>query len=99
MDALSIASSGMHSAGLRLGASAHNVANLGTSAFHPLRAIQTSLEGGGSEVHVRQSPNAEEVDLVREIADQMRASLQFKASLRSFGAAADVRGYLLDLLA
>ncbi len=46
----STAVSGMRSAEARLATSAHNVANLGTPAFRPLRGTQESVEGGGSRV-------------------------------------------------
>ncbi len=99
MDPLTIALSGMRSAELRLAASAHNVANLATSSFRPLRATQVSLSGGGSAAQVRQEASPREVDLAREIVDQMTASLQFDASLRVIDVTARMRGSLVDLLA
>ena len=99
MGALSIAASGLRSAELRLAASAHNVANLTTPSFRPLRTIQTSLEGGGSSAQVRQEPRAREVDLAHEVVEQMLATYQFKASARTFAVVAETRGHLVDLLA
>ncbi len=99
MDPLTVAASGMRSAELRLAASAHNVANLGTASFRPLRATQVSLASGGSAAQVRQERDPREVDLAREIVDQMTASLQFEASARVVDVAAKTRGTLLDLLA
>ncbi len=98
MDPLTIALSGMRSAELRLATSAHNVANLGTSSFRPLRATQTSLAGGGSTVQVSQEPSPREVDLAREIVDQLTASFQYEASLRVIDVTAKTRGSLIDLL-
>lgn len=98
MNVLGIAASGMRSAELRLAASAHNVANWTTPAFRPLRASQSSVAGGGSAVEVRQLADPEQIDLARELIDQMQASVQWKASAGAFAAAAETRGTLLDLL-
>lgn len=99
MDPLAVAASGVRSAEQRLAASAHNVANLATPAFRPLRVTQTSLEGRGSVARVSQEPHAREVDLAREFLEQAGASLQLRVSLRVLGAAAETRGRLVDLLA
>ena len=99
MDPLVIAASGMRSAELRLAASAHNVANLGTPSFRPLRVTQTSIHEGGSVAHQRQEPHAREVDLAHEILEQIRASSQFEASLRVYAVASGTQGYLIDLFA
>ena len=99
MDALAIAASGMRSAELRLFASAHNTANFTTPSFRPLRTVQSTAPGGGSLAHLEQSPREAPVSLVREVAEQIRASTQFRASLRVFAVSADVRGSLVDLVA
>ena len=97
MSALGIAASGMRSAELRLAVSAHNVANWTTPSFRPLRADQSSVAGGGSAVEVRQLADPEEVDLARELIDQILARVQFQASAGVFATAAEIRGTLLDL--
>jgi len=99
MDAFSVAASGLRSAELRLSASAHNVANLTTPSFRPLRAEQTSVEGGGSSVELRQAASPQEVDLARELIQQILATSQFDASLRVLAVATEMRGQLLDQLA
>ena len=99
MDPLAIAASGIRSAELRLAASAHNVANLGTPSFRPLRADQVSVAGGGSAARVQQEPTPREVDFAREVVEQMRASFQLNASLRVYATVSETRGHLLDLLA
>lgn len=99
MDALHIAATGVRSAEVRLAASAHNVANLTTLAFRSLRVNQSALEGGGSVARAQQSPLPEEVDLLHEFVEQMRASLQFRGSLRVLDAAFETQGSLVDLLA
>ena len=99
MDPLTIAVSGVRSAEVRLASSAHNVANLTTDSFRPLRTEQTSVAGGGSVARLRQETQPRPVELTHEILEQIRASLQFKASLRVFATTAEMRGQLVDLLA
>ena len=94
----SIAISGIQSAQLRLNASAHNVANLTTPSFRPLRVEQSAVAGGGSTARVTRSPDPSEVDLVREIIDQIRAKTQFMSSVRFAAVAVETRGTLVDLL-
>ena len=102
---LGIALSGIQSAQARIGASAHNIANLQTPGFRPLRAHQTSVAsqasglGGGSQVHVAQEPAPREVDLARELLDQMLAGHQLMANLRVAGSLNELRGTLVDLFA
>jgi flagellar hook protein FlgE len=98
MDALAVAASGVRSAEVRLAASAHDVANLTTPSFRPLRADQTALAEGGSVVHVSQEPAPREVDLARELVEQMLAALQLKGSLRVLATASELRGQLVDLV-
>jgi flagellar basal body rod protein FlgG len=99
MDPLAIAASGMRSSEVRIAASAHNVANLLTPSFRPLRVHQSVLEGGGSTASVRRADMPEDVDLLREFVEQMQAKLQFQSSARFFSAASETSGHLIDLLA
>lgn len=95
----SIALSGIAAAGVRMGVSAHNVANLTTEDFHPLRSYQESVAGGGTRVQVERSPTAETVDLAGEIVNQMTASLQARASMQVLKTDMGLIGSLLDLFA
>jgi flagellar basal body rod protein FlgC len=88
--------SGILSAELRLRASVHNLANATTPGFRPLRIQQASAAAGGSHAWVHRAAAPEPVDLVRERVEQIRASLQFKTSLRVFSIAAELRGRLFD---
>ena len=107
MDALATAASGMRSAQVRLAASAHNVANLGTTSFRPLRVAQSSLDTGGSTAQLQQGEGQQGevgadsagVDLTREVVEQIRAGVQFEASARAFAVATEVRGRLFDIFA
>lgn len=98
MDVTAIARSGMRSAEHWLAASAHNVANLLTEDFHPLRARQVSTAPGSATV-VERSATPAPVDLLEEYVHQLRAAHQFKASLRVLGVAHELRGSTLDLIA
>jgi flagellar basal body rod protein FlgC len=99
MDANAIALSGIRSAELRMAASAHNVANLSTEPFRPLRVVQSALPGGGVTAHAEAVPIPEEVDLAAEVAAQIEARTQFIASLRALAANRELQGSLLDLFA
>jgi hypothetical protein len=82
MNGIASALSGLRSAELRLAASAHNVANLLTDDFHPLRAVQYEQGGGGSYARLERADAAQAVDPTLEVVEQLRAGLQFRASLR-----------------
>lgn len=99
MSAMKIAVSGIHAAEVRMAASAHNLANLTTRDFHPLRVTQRSSPAGGVEAEAFREPAPREVDVARELVDQMLAATQLEASLRVIATGADVRGSLLDLFA
>jgi flagellar hook protein FlgE len=96
-DVFSIAISGFQSATLRLGASAHNLANLNTEDFRPLRTEQVALESGGSAAVNTQSPEPEEVDIAHEFVEQIRARFQAEASLGVLSGVLQTHGRLIDL--
>ena len=98
MNTLAIGLSGMHAAGVRLAASAHNVANLTNAGFYPVRTVQTDLANGGSTARIERAARPAPVNLVRETAELSRAALQYTASLRLVAVDADLRGQLADLL-
>ena len=98
MNTLAIGVSGLHSAEVRLAASAHNLANLTTERFRPVRTIQEEVVTGGSTARIDQVPSPAKVDLVHETAELARASLQYTASLRLIAVEFDLRGQLVDLL-
>jgi len=99
MDTLSIAASGLGSAELRLSAAAHNVANLRTESFHPVRVVQQAALSGGSTARIEQSANPASVDLIHQTLEQSRATIQYTASLRLIAVEDDLRGQLASLLA
>jgi len=98
-DVLTIASSGLHSAQVRMRNSAHNVANLATQDFHNHRTLQTQRAGGGSVATTRIDERPGEVSLAREAVEQSRAKFQFQASARLFAVDREMKGTLLDALA
>lgn len=93
-----IAVSGFRSATVRLAASAHNVANLGTEVFRPLRTEQVARAGGGSDAVVTRAEQPEPVDLAHEFVEQIRARFQAQASLRVVGEVQKMHGRLIDLV-
>ena len=90
---------GMNSSQTRIATSAHNLANLLTSEFRPLRSDQVALKSGGSEARVSQASRPEHVDIAREIVGQIQASTQYNASLRVLAVDAELRGVLIDMFA
>lgn len=99
MNTLAVAVSGMHSAEVRLAASAHNVANVTNERAHPVRTVQTDLAGGGSTARIERAESPALVDLFSETVELSRARLQHTASLRLVAVEVDLRGQLADLLA
>lgn len=89
----------MRSAQVHLAGSAHNVANLLTPSFQPLRSVQTSLASGGSVAVSQQEASPRPVDLADEFVTQMLASLQWNASLRAVEVGQEMQGQLVDLFA
>lgn len=79
--ALAISVSGMHAAMRRIEAASHNVANLLTEGFRPVRTHAI----------------AQSVDLAGELVGMQVARFQFDASLRVADTQADLLGTLLDL--
>ena len=98
MNTLAIGVSGLQSAEVRLAASAHNVANLTTEGFRPVRTVQEEVVTGGSRARTHQVRGSAEIDLVHETVERTRASLQYTASLRLIAVETDLRGQLADLL-
>ena len=98
MDIFGIAASGLHSAEVRLAASANNIANLSTQSYRPLRAVQEEVAIGGSLARIQRATSPGPVNLAREIVEQSRASFQYTASLRVLATGFELRGQLIDLL-
>jgi hypothetical protein len=91
--------SGISSAARTREVASHNVANLLTEDFRPLRSHQTERQGGGSQVLVERAERPESVDLAAEFVRSDVASLQAKASLRLIDAELELTGKLVDILA
>ena len=98
MNTLAVGVSGLHSAEVRLAAAAHNVANLTTEGFRPVRTNQAEVVAGGSTARLDQARRPAEVDLIHETVERSRAHLQYTASLRLIAVEADLRGQLADFL-
>jgi flagellar basal body rod protein FlgC len=94
----SIATSGMNAAMLRLGASAHNVANMMTPEFHSQQVVQATQPGGGVTASLTQAGDTG-TDLAGEVVQQMTAVYAFKSNLRMIQIEQDMLGSLLDVRA
>ncbi|HPU20666.1 MAG TPA: flagellar basal body protein [Alicycliphilus sp.] len=96
---LSIASSGLQAAQLRLNASAHNVANLNTPGFKGQTVQQQAVPPtGGVQARTAQAARPG-VALEAEAVEQITASYAFKANALVLRTADDMAGTLLDTLA
>lgn len=94
--ALSIASSGLQAAQLRLSSSAHNTANAQTGGFVRQRvALQAQEPGAGVGAQVV-SASQPGVSLHSEALEQLSASYAFKANLLVLRVQEQVAGTLLD---
>ena len=97
ISALSAALQGIAAATRRIEAVSHNVANLQTPDFHPVRVEQDARAGGGVETRVERSLDPEPVELERELVKLGLAQLQARASARVIETELDLIGSLLDI--
>ena len=96
-DATSIALSGIAAGEKRLQGTSHNLANLLTEDFQPVRTVQEEVAEGGSRATLERASEPESVDIARELVEQTLAALQVKASTRALDTALDNLGTLLDI--
>ncbi|CAG1017370.1 hypothetical protein BURC_02016 [Burkholderiaceae bacterium] len=91
-----IAQSGLGAAMLRLGAAAHNVANLQTPEYRRQVVLQEPMAQGGVAASIGRAaqPGA---DLASDVVQQMVASYSFKANLRVIQTHDEMMGTLLDV--
>ena len=93
-----IAHSGLQAAQNRLGASAHNIANLNTPGFQRLRTEQAAVASpGGVMATAQREPQG--AALEQEVVEQMSATYAFKANLQVLKAEDRMMGSLLDVRA
>lgn len=90
-----IAVSGMSAAQLRLQASAHNIANLGTEGFRRQQVQQASNPQGGVRTSITQALQPGQ-SLEAEVVAQLQAKNDFLASLAVFRTSDRMTGSLLD---
>ncbi len=90
-----IALSGMSAAQSRLHASAHNIANLGTTPFTRQQVVQAEQAAGGVSTSLRQLPQAGSA-LEADLVSQLEAKNAFLANLAVFRAQDRMAGSLLD---
>ncbi len=96
-DATSIALSGIKAGETRLKGASHNLANLLTKDFHPVRTEQEDVAEGGTRAKLERASQPEEVSIVEQIVEQSLASLQVEASARALDTALETLGSILDI--
>jgi len=94
-----IALTGIASATKRIEAASHNVANLQTEEFQPVRVRQSARAAGGSIAEAEVAARPEPVSVAREFIESDLAAIQAKASARLVKADLELLGSLLDILA
>ena len=93
----SIAQSGLQAAQQRLGASAHNVANMNTPGFRRESVAQEAAPGNAGVVTTGvQRAGTEGVALEREAVEQLSATYAFAANLQTIKVGNQMLGTLLD---
>jgi len=96
---LSIASSGLSAAQMRLDASAHNLANMTSPTFRRSVVSQAArADQGGVDASVQRAPGTG-VALEQEVVDQMSATYPFKASVQVLRTQERTLGSLLNVKA
>lgn len=94
----SIAQSGLQAAQTRLGASAHNIANMQTDGFKRETVSARAAPQGGVVVSISQAAQAGS-DVTQDVVDQMSAKQSFMANLQVLKTADNLMGSLLDVKA
>lgn len=91
----SIAQSGLQAAQARLGAAAHNIANVQTGGFKRETVSAQAAPPGGVVVSISQAAQAGS-DLTQDVVDQMGAKNAFLANVQVLKTADQMVGSLLD---
>ncbi len=94
----SIAQSGLQAAQSRLGASAHNIANMQTDGFKRETVSAQAAPQGGVVVSISQAAQAG-ADVNQDVVDQMSAKNAFMANVQVLKTADQMVGSLLDVRA
>lgn len=92
----SIAQSGLQAAQARLGAAAHNIANVQTGGFKRETVSAQTAPPGGVVVSISQAAQAGS-DLTQDVIDQMSAKNAFMANVQVLKTAGQMVGSLLDV--
>lgn len=90
----------MKAFGTSLEATAHNLANMSTEGYRPLRTVLGEGPAGqGVEAQVSRISGAGGVDVAREMVDMMVAERGFSANATMLRSAEETTGALLNLIA
>jgi len=90
--------SGLQASTLRMGVSAHNLANGLTPGFHRQAVVAQAAAEGGVTAAVQRLPEAG-ADLAADLVAQRMAAYSFEANLRVLQTHDRTLGALLDVLA
>ena len=95
---MDIAASAMRAAGVRIGVSAHNIANINTPDYKAQRAIHKEQSTGRwTDIYTTRSENGP--DLGQELVDSLVSKRYLQANAVSFSYAAERMGTLIDMFA
>lgn len=97
--ALHAAMSGIAAAHQRVNTVSHNIANLQTEDFKPLKTTQESQTAGGVTTRTEQAEAPEEVSIAEQFVEANLASVQAKASAQIMRVEDELTGTILDIFA
>ncbi len=89
--------SGISAASTRIHAAAHNVANLLTDDYRPVRVTQSAPASGGTRAVVETAAEPRPVEFAEEAVQMILGKVQMRASMRVLETDMDLLGGLLDL--
>lgn len=95
MNATAIAQTGLNAAQMRMGTTAHNIANVQTDKFRRQETVQKTAAEGGVTSSVRRSEVPGEA-LSKDLVEQKSAGYAFDANLKVIQTEKKMMGQLLD---
>lgn len=99
-DGISSNVSALGALGVSLDVTAHNIANVSTEGYHPLRATLSEGSGGqGVQAEVSRLSGSSGVDVAGEMVNLMQTSTAFSANATMIRAAEETSGTVLNLIA
>jgi len=81
----------------RLNKSAHNIANINTENFMPLKIHQESKSPAGVKAYTYKSQTQKDTSIINEKLDEITSLIDVKANISIIKAADDMIGKIVDL--